>query len=171
MSMSYCGDSSSGHRRPNAQNWPMHCFCNLELLLTNRWGMELRSFNSRSETFVNLGSTHPDLLWCDASNLTVYTFVVYIPNTHMLTTQCIDFTLSLTQWTNAIIENGYDAATMGNGTVDNNGHLRRLRYPIKSLNRTGKPCRMSVNSASAVLLDGYHRLHQRPSSDSYFLWD
>lgn len=78
------------------------------------------------DTIVNLGlNTHPTFFGCDAANYSSNTqqlppLLVYIPNspyvafTNISTTQ---LSYNTTQ-RNVVIENGYDVATMGNGTVD-----------------------------------------------------
>lgn len=76
-------------------------------------------------TFVNLGlNNRPTFFGCDASNITtdyVAPLIVYIPHSpyipgsNVSTFNPQEFEDS---FRNAIIENGYDVATMGNGTVD-----------------------------------------------------
>ncbi|PQE17983.1 Lysophospholipase protein [Rutstroemia sp. NJR-2017a BVV2] len=73
-------------------------------------------------TFVNLGLNHrPTFFGCDAANLTgPAPLVVYIPNAPYITQSNVstyDPSYNDTQ-RNLIIRNGYDVATMGNGTVD-----------------------------------------------------
>lgn len=83
-------------------------------------------------TFVNLGlNTHPTFFGCNVTNLTSYgqntadrkvnvPLIVYIPNSPYITfsnVSTFDPDYNNTQ-RNAIIENGYDVATMGNGTKD-----------------------------------------------------
>ncbi|EOD50301.1 putative lysophospholipase plb1 protein [Neofusicoccum parvum UCRNP2] len=73
-------------------------------------------------TFVNLGlNSHPTMFGCDASNFSSTTpLVVYIPNSpYIYHSNVSTYTMSYNNTErNAIIENGYDVATMGNGTVD-----------------------------------------------------
>jgi lysophospholipase len=73
-------------------------------------------------TFVNLGlNQHPTFFGCDPKNQTgKFPIVVYIPNAPYITQSNVstfDPAYNDTQ-RNAIIENGYDAATLGNGTLD-----------------------------------------------------
>jgi lysophospholipase len=73
-------------------------------------------------TFINLGlNNHPTFFGCNASNITgPAPLIVYIPNAPYITySNQSTFTLSYNNtFRNAIIENGYDVATQGNGTVD-----------------------------------------------------
>jgi lysophospholipase len=75
-------------------------------------------FNS----FINLGlNNRPTFFGCNASNITGATpLIVYIPNAPYITySNQSTFTLSYNNtFRNVIIENGYDVATQGNGTVD-----------------------------------------------------
>lgn len=80
-------------------------------------------------TFVNLGlNTHPTFFGCNITNLTssdtddpsIVPLIVYVPNSPYVALSNVstfDPDYSNSQ-RNAIIENGYDVATMGNGTVD-----------------------------------------------------
>ncbi|RDW87292.1 lysophospholipase-2 [Coleophoma crateriformis] len=73
-------------------------------------------------TFVNLGlNSRPTMFGCDPTNMTALgPIVVYIPNAPYITQSNVstfDPAYNTTQ-RNAIIENGYDVATMGNGTID-----------------------------------------------------
>ena len=73
-------------------------------------------------TFVNLGlNNHPTFFGCDASNITgTAPLIVYIPNAPYITESNVstfDPVYNNTQ-RNAMIRNGYDVATQGNGTVD-----------------------------------------------------
>ncbi|RDL31013.1 Lysophospholipase [Venustampulla echinocandica] len=73
-------------------------------------------------TFVNLGlNTHPTFFGCNASNMTgPAPLIVYIPNAPYIynsNVSTFDPSYNNTE-RNAIIENGYDVATMGNGTLD-----------------------------------------------------
>lgn len=74
-------------------------------------------------TFVNLGlNSRPTFFGCNASNTTgLAPLIVYIPNGPYITQSNVstfDDAYNNTQ-RNLIIENGYDAATLGNGTLDN----------------------------------------------------
>jgi lysophospholipase len=75
-------------------------------------------------TFVNLGlNTRPTFFGCDASNVTethTVPLVVYIPNSPYVENSNIStFQLSTNDTQrDAIILNGYNVATMGNGTID-----------------------------------------------------
>jgi lysophospholipase len=76
-----------------------------------------------NNTFVNLGlSARPTFFGCDASNLTNPNtpLVVYIPNHPYITYSNISTFQLATNNTqrDAIIANGYEVATQGNGTVD-----------------------------------------------------
>ncbi|PSK34132.1 Lysophospholipase 1 [Elsinoe australis] len=94
------------------------------------------------ETFVNLGlNNRPTFFGCDASNLTGQApLIVYIPNApYVYNSNVSTFTPSYNDSErNAIIQNGYNVATMGNGTID-------PQWPTcvgcailsRSLNRTG----------------------------------
>jgi lysophospholipase len=72
-------------------------------------------------TFVNLGlNNHPTFFGCNSSNVTGAPLVVYIPNAPYIypsNVSTFDLQYNTTE-RNAIIENGYDVATLGNGTVD-----------------------------------------------------
>ncbi|KAK8244761.1 lysophospholipase catalytic domain-containing protein [Phyllosticta capitalensis] len=73
-------------------------------------------------TFVNLGlNNKPTMFGCDAGNFSSSTpIVVYVPNSpYVFNSNISTFTDTYTLGQrNAMIENGYDVATMGNGTVD-----------------------------------------------------
>ncbi|GFF64609.1 lysophospholipase 2 [Aspergillus lentulus] len=73
-------------------------------------------------TFVNLGlNNRPTFFGCNSSNITGSApLVVYIPNApYIYPSNVSTFDLQYnTSERNAIIENGYDVATMGNGTLD-----------------------------------------------------
>jgi lysophospholipase len=76
-----------------------------------------------NNTFVNLGlSARPTFFGCDASNLTNPNtpLIVYIPNHPYITYSNISTFQLATNNTqrDAIIANGYEVATQGNGTVD-----------------------------------------------------
>ena len=138
-------DSSADTISPNAQNWPN----GTALVATYERSLNRSMGNGTAfpsipdqNTFVNLGlNTRPTFFGCDASNLTgPAPLVVYIPNhPYVYNSNVSTFTLSYNNSErNAIIENGYDVATMGNGTVDK-------QWPTcvgcailsRSLNRTG----------------------------------
>jgi lysophospholipase len=73
-------------------------------------------------TFVNLGlNSRPTFFGCNASNTTgLAPLIVYIPNGPYITQSNVstfDDAYNNTQ-RNFIIKNGYDAATLGNGTLD-----------------------------------------------------
>ncbi|KAL5344958.1 Lysophospholipase 1 [Pseudogymnoascus australis] len=73
-------------------------------------------------TFVNQGlNKRPTFFGCDAKNTTNPTpLIVYVPNAPYITLSNIstfDLSINNTQ-RNAIIQNGYDVATMSNGTLD-----------------------------------------------------
>lgn len=73
-------------------------------------------------TFVNLGlNNHPTFFGCDASNITGDApLIVYIPNAPYITPSNVStYNLSYTDsQRNLIIQNGYEVATLGNGTLD-----------------------------------------------------
>lgn len=97
-------------------------------------------------TFINLGlNNRPTFFGCDASNHSgdanaTSPLIVYLPNSpYIYNSNVSTFTLSYNNSErNAIIQNGYDVATMGNGTRDS-------LWPTcvgcailsRSLNRTG----------------------------------
>ncbi|PGH08748.1 hypothetical protein AJ80_07786 [Polytolypa hystricis UAMH7299] len=75
-------------------------------------------------TFVNLGlNSRPTFFGCDSSNMTGPSpLIVYIPNSPYVTfsnTSTFDMAYNNTL-RDAIIQNGYNVATMGNGTRDEN---------------------------------------------------
>jgi len=73
-------------------------------------------------TFVNLGlNTRPTFFGCNSSNITGDApLVVYVPNApYIFQSNVTTFNLSYTDsQRNALIRNGYDVATLGNGTLD-----------------------------------------------------
>ena len=75
-----------------------------------------------TNTFINLGlNNRPTFFGCNASNSTGPTpLIVYVPNAPYITySNQSTFDLSYNNtFRNAIIENGYDVATQGNGTID-----------------------------------------------------
>lgn len=74
------------------------------------------------QTFVNLGlNARPSFFGCNASNTTGSTpLIVYLPNApYIYNSNVSTFDLEYNDTErNWIIQNGYDVATMGNGTVD-----------------------------------------------------
>ncbi|OBT92870.1 Lysophospholipase 1 [Pseudogymnoascus verrucosus] len=73
-------------------------------------------------TFINLGlNTRPTFFGCNASNMTGPSpLIVYLPNhpyVYYSNVSTFDLSYNNTERNN-IIQNGYDVATMGNGTVD-----------------------------------------------------
>lgn len=75
-----------------------------------------------TSTFINLGlNSRPTFFGCNASNITGQApLIVYVPNAPYVTFSNVS-TLTLTyndSYRDALIENGYDAATQANGTVD-----------------------------------------------------
>lgn len=79
-------------------------------------------------TFINLGlNSRPTMFGCDAGNLTANStapLIVYLPHSpYVFESNVSTFTPSYqTEVRNAIIQNGYDVVTMGNGTVDRQWH-------------------------------------------------
>lgn len=75
-----------------------------------------------TNSFVNLGlNTHPTFFGCNSSNTSSITpLIVYLPNSpYVFHSNISTFTPSYTTKTrNAIVQNGYDVVTMGNGTAD-----------------------------------------------------
>ncbi|KAL8730857.1 MAG: hypothetical protein Q9166_003784 [cf. Caloplaca sp. 2 TL-2023] len=75
-----------------------------------------------TNSFVNLGlNTRPTFFGCNSSNTTSITpLIVYIPNApYIFQSNFSTFTSSYnTSARNAMVQNGYEMATMGNGTVD-----------------------------------------------------
>ena len=73
-------------------------------------------------TFVNLGlNNRPTFFGCDASNMTGPSpLIVYMPNApYSAQSNYSTFTMSYTdEDRDDVIQNGYDVATMGNGTLD-----------------------------------------------------
>ena len=103
-------------------------------------------------TMVNLGlNSRPTFFGCNASNITVpannngYTgldvpLIVYIPNApYSIQSDPSTFTLKYnTTYRNELIQNGYDVATMGNGTVDKTWPMCvGCAVITRSLERTG----------------------------------
>ena len=73
-------------------------------------------------TFVNLGlNTHPTFFGCNSSNTSTMTpLIVYVPNSpYVYHSNVTTFDPSYNaSERDAILQNGYEVATMGNGTVD-----------------------------------------------------
>jgi lysophospholipase len=73
-------------------------------------------------TFINLGlNKRPTFFGCDASNITgLSPLIVYVPNApYVFQSNFTTFTLEYSPAErNSIIQNGYNVATLGNGTVD-----------------------------------------------------
>lgn len=97
-------------------------------------------------TFVNLGlNTQPTFFGCNASNTTTGNastspLIVYVPNAPYITNSNVS-TFNL-QYNNtqrdAIIRNGYDVATLGNGTMDSDwGSCVACAILSRSFTRTG----------------------------------
>lgn len=118
-------DSSADTVAPNALNWPNG---------TSLGATYARSLNESMQngtafpavpdtnTFVNLGlNTRPSFFGCDAGNMTgPAPLIVYIPNfpyTYNSNVSTFQMSYNNTE-RNAIIQNGYNVATMGNGTRD-----------------------------------------------------
>jgi lysophospholipase len=74
------------------------------------------------DSFINLGlNQRPTFFGCNASNMTIPgPLIVYIPNSpNSFFSNVSTFQLEYTnEERNSIIQNGYDVATMGNGTID-----------------------------------------------------
>ena len=95
-------------------------------------------------TFVNLGlNSHPTFFGCNASNNTGGSntpLIVYVPNAPYITLSNVstyDLEYNNTQ-RNAIIRNGYDVATLGNGTLDSQwGTCVACAILSRSFDRTG----------------------------------
>ncbi|OCK82443.1 hypothetical protein K432DRAFT_402926 [Lepidopterella palustris CBS 459.81] len=137
-------DSSADTSEPGA-NWPN----GTALVATYRRSLNASIVNGTAfpsipdqNTFVNLGlNALPTFFGCDPSNTTEPSpLIVYIPNfpyTYSSNVSTFDLKYSNTE-RNEIVQNGYDVATMGNGTKDS-------QWPTcvgcailsRSLNRTG----------------------------------
>ena len=95
-----------------------------------------------TNSFVNLAlNNHPTFFGCNSSNTSSITpLIVYIPNSpYVFHSNISTFTASYDRDTrNAVVQNGYEVATMGNGTADS-------QWPVcvgcailsRSLERTG----------------------------------
>lgn len=117
-------DSSADTLEPGA-NWPN----GTAMVATYDRSLNIQMENGSSfppipdqNTFVNLGlNARPTFFGCGAANLSSPSpLIVYIPNhPYTYNSNVSTFTLSYNNSErNAIIENGYNVATMGNGTVD-----------------------------------------------------
>ena len=122
-------DSSADTEDVDTHNWPNGA----SLVNTYRRSTNLTIENGTAfpsipgiKTFVNLGfNNRPTFFGCNASNITadqngIAPLIVYVPNSpYIYQTNITTFTPSYNNTErNAIIENGYDIATMGNGTLD-----------------------------------------------------
>ncbi len=95
-------------------------------------------------TFVNLGlNTRPTFFGCNSSNSTnagmagevPSPLIIYIPNSPYMTfsnVSTFDLSYNITQ-RNAIIQNGYNVATRGNGTGDAQVSIPFTQLPTASL--------------------------------------
>ncbi|KAK7561915.1 lysophospholipase catalytic domain-containing protein [Phyllosticta citricarpa] len=117
-------DSSADTSDPGA-NWPN----GTALVATYERSLNASQANGTifpsipdQNTFVNLGlNNKPTMFGCDAGNFSSSTpIVVYVPNSpYVFNSNISTFTDSYTvAQRNAMVENGYNVATMGNGTVD-----------------------------------------------------
>ncbi|TVY88919.1 Lysophospholipase [Lachnellula willkommii] len=109
-----------------------------------------------SNTFVNLGlNTRPTFFGCNASNMTGDSpLIVYIPNApYVYHSNVSTFDPSYDRAEKiAIIENGYDVATMGNGTLDKEWPTCMACAVLsRSLTRTGT----AVPAACSTCFDRY----------------
>ncbi|CAG8971418.1 hypothetical protein HYALB_00002000 [Hymenoscyphus albidus] len=122
-------DSSADNEDVDTHTWPNGA----SLVATYRRSLNATIQNGTAfpsipdiKTFVNKGfNQRPTFFGCDANNKTdgqngIAPLIVYIPNTpYIFNSNVTTFTPSYTDAVrNAIIENGYDMATMGNGTLD-----------------------------------------------------
>lgn len=95
-------------------------------------------------TFINLGlNARPTMFGCDARNLSTNStapLIVYIPNSpYTYLSNVSTFTMAYeTDKRNALVQNGYNVATKGNGTVDSQwGKCVGCAIMARSWNRTG----------------------------------
>jgi lysophospholipase len=122
-------DSSADTQDVDTHNWPNGA----SLVATYERSRNVTIENGTAfpsipdiKTFVNLGlNTRPTFFGCNASNTTtgqngIAPLIVYMPNSpYVYQTNITTFTPSYNNTErNAIIENGYLVATMGNGTLD-----------------------------------------------------
>jgi lysophospholipase len=118
-------DTILNHNASAATNWPN----GTSLVATYERSLNATTQNGTAfpaipdmNTFVNLGlNNRPTFFGCNASNMTGHSpLIVYLPNTpyvYQSNTSTYQLQYNNTE-RNAIIQNGYDMATMGNGTVD-----------------------------------------------------
>lgn len=100
-----------------------------------------------TNTFINLGlNNRPTFFGCNSSNITEGTqgiapLIVYVPNAPYVTRSNVstfEFKYNNTQ-RNAIINNGYDVATLANGTLDSEwGTCVACAVLSRSFERTGQ---------------------------------
>jgi lysophospholipase len=95
-----------------------------------------------NNTFVNLGlNNRPTFFGCDEGNLTgPAPLIVYVPNApYSAPSNYSTFTLSYTdEQRNDVIQNGYNVATLGNGTLDSEwGACVACAVLSRSFTRTG----------------------------------
>ncbi|TKA79275.1 Lysophospholipase 1 [Cryomyces minteri] len=140
-------DSSADTVAPAAAGWPN----GTSLVATYQRSLNVSQQNGTvfpaipdTNTFVNLGlNNRPTFFGCDLANMTGQTpLIVYLPNSPYVynsNVSTFDPAYNNTE-RNAIIQNGYDVATQGNGTRD-------AQWPAcvgcailsRSLNRTNTP--------------------------------
>lgn len=110
---------------PSAQNWPngtaLVATYERSTNATMQNGTAFPSIPDQN-TFVNLGfNNRPTFFGCDASNSSGPTpLIVYIPNApYVFNSNISTYTMEYNNSVrNAMIQNGYQAATQGNGTLD-----------------------------------------------------
>jgi lysophospholipase len=122
-------DSSADNQDVDTHTWPNGA----SLVATYERSMNATIENGTAfpsipdiKTFVNLGlNTRPTFFGCNASNTTtgqngIAPLIVYMPNApYSYNSNVTTFTPSYNNSErNAIIQNGYNVATMGNGTLD-----------------------------------------------------
>ncbi|KAJ4982675.1 Lysophospholipase [Stagonosporopsis vannaccii] len=138
-------DSSADTLNKGGMNWPngTSMVATYERSLANDKGLTFPSVPDIN-TFINLGlNARPTMFGCDTTNLSSVStapLVVYLPNApYTYHSNVSTFTMTYeTEVRNAIVQNGYNAVTRGNGTVDS-------QWPIcvgcavmaRSWNRTG----------------------------------
>lgn len=85
-------------------------------------------------TFVNLGlNSRPTIFGCDSTNTSsTAPLILYLPNApYSFLSNVSTFDLEYTtEERNAIIQNGYNVATLGNSTVDIAGHGSTPSWPV-----------------------------------------